>query len=131
VRTITVIATRTLLPAALLFALGAYAAADELTDAAQGLCETVRTCVLEQAAQQDLTPEAREMMGPMLDNMCATMRSQVGEVPVGDGLYGPAVACLRSMHSLSCKEMQNPDRVATVQCKEYERLAREAGAASK
>jgi hypothetical protein len=35
------------------------------------------------------------------------------------------------MHSLSCKEMQNPDRVATVQCKEYERLAREAGAASK
>jgi hypothetical protein len=124
-----VIATRTLLPAALLFALGGQATADELTDAAQGLCDTVRACVLEQAEQQELTPEAREMMGPMLDNMCATMRSQVGEVPVGDGLYGPAVGCLRSMHSLSCQEMQNPDRVATAECEEYERLAREAGAA--
>ena len=124
------IATRTLLPA-LLLALGGQATADELTDAAQGLCDTVRACVLEQAARQELTPEAREMMGPMLDNMCATMRSQVGEVPVGDGLYGPAVACLRSMHSLSCQEMQNPDREATAQCKEYERLAREAGAAIK
>ena len=125
------IANRTLLPAALLFALGVHATDDELTDAAQGLCETVRTCVLEQAEQQELTPEAREKMGPMLDNMCATMRSQVGEVPVGDGLYGPAVACLRSMQSVSCLEMQNPDRVATAQCKEYERLAREAGAAGK
>ena len=120
-------ASRTLLPAAILFMIGCYASADELTDAAQGLCETVKSCALEQMAQEDLTPEQREAMAPMLENMCATMRDQVKEVPVGNGLYGPAVGCLRSMESLTCPQMQDQDRVATPECSEYERLAREAG----
>jgi hypothetical protein len=105
--------------------------ADELTDAAQGLCDSVRSCALEQIAEQDLTPEARDMMGPMLDNMCATMRSQVRDVPVGHGLYEPAVGCLRSLESLTCQQMQDPDRVTTPECKEYERLATEADTAAK
>jgi hypothetical protein len=126
-----VIGTRTLLTAAMLCVFGGYAVADDLTDAAQGLCDTVRSCALEQMAQEDLTPEAREMMRPMLDNMCATMRSQVKEVPVGNGLYQPAVACLRSMESFSCQQLKDPARVATPECTEYERLAREAGTAPK
>jgi len=113
------------LSAALLAALPALAAADELTDAAQGLCDTVRSCALEQIAEQDLTPEMREMMVPMLDNMCDTMRGKVQEVPTGHPLYQPAVRCMRSMESLTCDKLQNNQMSNTTECREYERLAQE------
>lgn len=106
-----------------------YAQADELTDAAQALCDSVKSCALEQVAQQDLTDEMREMMGPMLDNMCANMRSQVQSVPTNHKLYQPAVGCLRSMVSLDCQQMQDPGGVETPECTEYEELAKEAGEA--
>jgi hypothetical protein len=117
----------TMLPALLAAFLAAQLNADDLTDAAQGLCDSIRSCALENVAKEDLSPEVIEMMGPMLDNMCASMRSKVKEVPVGHDLYQPAVGCLRSLESLTCEQMQNPDLAATPECKEYERLAREAG----
>jgi hypothetical protein len=123
-----VIKIKMMVPALLAVFLAAQAGADDLTDAAQGLCESIRSCALESIAKEDLTPEVLEMMGPMLDNMCANMRSKVQEVPMGHGLYAPAVACMRSLESLTCEQMQNPDIAATPECKEYERLAREAGA---
>ena len=116
---------RALLPA--LSLLCAAAVADDLTDAAQGLCDSVRTCALEQIASEDLTPEVREMMEPMLDNMCVTMRTKIQEVPPSHPLYRPAVACLRSLESLTCEQMQNPDRASTPECEEYEKLTREQG----
>ena len=121
------ITTKMILPAALVFVINGYAHADELTDAAQALCDSVKTCALEQAAQQDLTPEMRESMGPMLDNMCENMRNQVQEVPADHKLYQPAVGCMRSMVSLDCQQMQDPARAATTECADYERLARESG----
>ena len=42
------------------------AAADELTDAAVGLCEKVKACALSQMNQEEIAPEMREMMQPML-----------------------------------------------------------------
>jgi hypothetical protein len=122
-----VIKTRAIVPALLAVFLSAQAGADDLTDAAQGLCDSIRTCALESISKEDLTPEVLDMMGPMLDNMCANMRSKVQEVPMGDGLYEPAVGCMRSLESLTCEQMQSPDQAATPECKEYERLAREAG----
>ncbi|MCB1702879.1 MAG: hypothetical protein KDI14_18850 [Halioglobus sp.] len=116
-----------LLPAALALIFTGSAVADDLTDAAQGLCETVKSCVLEQLAGQDLPPGMEANMGPMLDNMCAKMRSQVQEVPTGHELYEPAVGCMRSMESLTCEQLQNADSVTTPECTEYERLAKEAG----
>lgn len=123
------ITTRAILPALLMIMVNSYAQADELTDAAQALCDSVKSCALEQVAQQDLTDEMREMMGPMLDNMCANMRSQVQDVPVDHRLYQPAVGCMRSMVSLDCQQMQNPEGVKTPECTEYEQLAKEAGVA--
>lgn len=117
----------TMVPALLAVCLSAQVGADDLTDAAQGLCDSIRSCALESMSKEDLTPEVLEMMGPMLDNMCANMRSKVQAVPVGHGLYEPAVGCMRSLESLTCEQMQNPDLAATPECKEYERLAREAG----
>jgi len=123
-----VITTKAILPALLMIIISGYAQADELTDATQALCDSVKSCALEQVAQQGLTEEMQETMGPMLDNMCADMRSQVQSVPADHTLYKPAVGCLRSMVSLDCRQMQDPEAVKTPECTEYEQLAREAGA---
>lgn len=122
---------KTMVPALLAVCLSAQVGADDLTDAAQGLCDSIRSCALESMSKEDLTPEVLEMMGPMLDNMCANMRSKVQAVPMGHGLYEPAVGCMRSLESLTCEQMQNPELAATAECKEYERLAKEAGVVPK
>jgi hypothetical protein len=104
------------------------ARADELADAAQTLCEKVKSCALAQMEGQELTPETRQMMQPMLDSMCAQVRGKVGEVPTGHSLYAPAVACMQSMNSLTCENMQDAGDIVTPACEEYENLGRESGA---
>jgi hypothetical protein len=69
--------------AVLLLCLPALTLADELTDAAQGLCDNIKSCALEQFAKEDMTPELRQMMQPMLENMCVNLQSQVKTVPPG------------------------------------------------
>lgn len=105
----------------------AVADAEELTDAALGLCEKVKSCAMEQIAEEDLTPEMRQMMQPMLDNMCASMQSNFGEVPTGHDLYRPAIACMQSMEKLSCEQMQTIDQAPTPECQKYQELAEQAG----
>jgi len=98
--------------------------ADEISDAALDLCEKVKACAMQEIKQEDLTPQMREMMQPMLDNMCANMQARVKSVPSGDQLYEPAVSCMRSMEALSCEAMQT-DQANTPECQAYEKLARE------
>lgn len=102
-------------------------AADDISSAANGLCEKVRSCALEQVANENLAPELREMMEPMLDTMCDRMQEKVQEVPTGHPLYQPAIACIRSMEALSCEAMQSPEGMQTPECATYEKLAREHG----
>ena len=111
--------------AGLIFAAGAAAQTEELVEAATALCEKVKTCSMAQVPKEDLTPEMRQMMEPMLENMCSAMRSGVQDVPTGHGLYKPALACMRSMAALSCEQMQDQQQVQTDACKEYEKLAEE------
>jgi len=118
------------LPAILVLTMGGYSSADELSDAAQGLCDTIRTCALEAVAGQDLTDELREKMTPTLDNACDSMRNQVQAVPIDHKLYQPAVGCLRSMESLTCPQLHNAGEVKTPECMEYDRLAKEVNAAN-
>ena len=115
--------------AVLAAALAGPLAADELADASRALCDNVKSCALEQMASQELTPEMRQMMEPMLANMCTQMNSEIEEVPTGDGLYKPALACIRSMQSLTCEQLQDGTgmQTQTPECQEYEKLAREAG----
>jgi hypothetical protein len=103
--------------------------ADELAEAAQVLCEKVKSCAVAQMEGQELTPETRQMMQPMLDNMCSQVRSRVSEVPSTHALYQPAVACMQSMGSLTCEAMQSADEMVTPACAEYEKLVSESGAA--
>jgi hypothetical protein len=123
-----VINTRVILPAVLVFAVSGYSQADDLTDAAQALCDSVKTCALEQVASQNVSAEEMAKMGPLLDNMCANMRSQVQDVPADHKLYQPAVRCMRSMVSLDCQQMQTPESAKTAECTEYEKLAVQAPA---
>ena len=101
--------------------------ADDLTAASLDLCEKVKSCAVAQMGEQDLTPQMREMMQPMLDNMCANMQSRIGEVPTGHAMYAPALACMRSMEkTLTCAMMQDPEGMRTPECDAYEKLAQEA-----
>ena len=115
--------------AVLAVALAGPLAADELAEASRGLCDNVKTCALEQMAAQELTPEMREMMEPMLANMCTQMNSQIKDVPTDHGLYKPAVACIRSMQSLTCEQMQNGMQTQTPECQQYEKQVKAAGIA--
>ena len=119
------------LPAAILaMMLSGYSVADDLTDAAEGLCDTIRTCALEAVAGDDLTDVLQHKMDPILENNCAQMRSQVKVVPPGDKLYQPAVNCLRSMESLTCSQLHNASEAKTRECIEYDRLAKAAATAT-
>ena len=108
--------------------LSLVASADDITSAASGLCEKVRSCAMSQVAEEDLTPEMRQMMEPMLDSMCDNMQSRVQEVSAGHPLYQPAVACMRSMEALSCEAMRSSDNLQTEECKAYEEKARDYSA---
>lgn len=102
------------------------AQADELTDAANQVCENVKQCTLSQMDQSQMTPEIRAMMEPMINSMCDAMRAGVKEVPTNHELYQPAVACMRSMAELSCEDFQNEESFQTAACKDYADRAEKA-----
>ncbi len=104
------------------------ASANEIEEAATELCEKVKACSMAHIAEADLTPEVRQMMEPMLQNMCETMRAGVREVPLDHKLYQPSVDCMRSMADLSCKDFENEQRLQTPACENYKRLADEVAA---
>lgn len=99
--------------------------ADELAAEATKLCEKVKSCAMAQIAEEDVTPEMRQMMQPMLDGMCDDMRSSMDEIPTGDQLYKPALACMRSMQTLSCAAMQDEESMKTPACETYEKLRKQ------
>ena len=100
----------------------AAASADSLEAAAMAMCEKVKACSLAQIQESDMTPEMREMMEPMLENMCNSMRAGIQEVPSGHPLYQPAVACMRSMSQLSCEDFQTGDGMVTPECQKYQEM---------
>ncbi|QFU76798.1 hypothetical protein EY643_14695 [Halioglobus maricola] len=113
--------------ATVVFALSStLAQADELTDAANQVCEKVKQCTLSQIDQSQMTPEIRAMMEPMINGMCDAMRAGVKEVPNNHELYQPAVACMRSMAELSCEDYQNEESFQTPACTDYAERAEKA-----
>lgn len=101
--------------------------ADNLADAANDLCEHIKQCTLTQMNQEEITPEMRQMIEPMIANMCTAMRSQVTAAPEGHPLYQPATDCMRSMTRISCEAMQDGANMETAECKKYEEIARSYG----
>ncbi|MEM9255593.1 MAG: hypothetical protein AAGA91_09095 [Pseudomonadota bacterium] len=105
------------------------AQAEELTEAALGLCERVKACSIEQLQEEELTPEMRQMLQPMLDNMCEQVKGNMGDVPTGHALYKPALACMQSMEKLSCEVLMSPDQEPTAECQRYRTAAQQSGVA--
>ena len=84
------------------------------------LCEKVKACAMEQMNEQDLTPEMRQMMEPMVANMCANVGSHVQDVPTDHSLYQPAMECLESLNRLDCQTLLTMQGSPTAECKAYE-----------
>lgn len=100
-----------------------YCQADDMATAATDMCENVKACSLAQIEEEDMTPEMRQMMEPMLQNMCANMRRGVQNVDQGHPLYESAVKCMRSMAELTCDQIQDQSFVETPACQEYQAKA--------
>ena len=101
--------------------------ADEYSDASLGLCEKIKSCAMAQMGSQEITPEIRQMMQPMLDGMCGKMLVNMPEVAQSHAMFKPAVACMKSLEALSCEQMQETSDANTAACKEYEELAEKYG----
>jgi len=114
--------------AALLVTAVLPARAGDLEQTSVALCEKVKACALAQMNEEDLTPETRQMMQPMLDNMCANIRDQISQVPTAHPHYAPALACMQSMEALGCDDMMSEERMHTPECEQYRQLAQESGA---
>jgi hypothetical protein len=97
--------------------------ADEYADGSLALCEKIKSCALAQMGSQEITPEIRQMMQPMLDGMCSNMMVSMPEVAESHAMYKPAMACMKSLEALSCEQMQQTSEANTPACKEYEALA--------
>jgi hypothetical protein len=102
----------------------AHALSDDFADSALQLCEKLKGCAIAKMNQSDLTSDVRQMMEPMLATMCFTMQDSIQQVPSDHELYGPALACMRSMNEMSCEDMQNQKSYQTGSCITYEELAR-------
>jgi hypothetical protein len=110
-------------PLLLCLLLSLPAGADDMAAAAEAMCENIKTCSMAEIAESGMTPEMRQMMEPMLENMCASMRGQMGEIPSGNANYDSAVACMRSMAALSCEDIKDTNKVVTPECEVYEDMA--------
>ena len=98
--------------------------AEKLNSAFNELCDKMELCAIEQMKNEgDLTPQMRSMIEGMIDGMCKNMLD-VGEVNQYAELVDPAVACIDSMTSKSCSDLQGDD-LQTPECREYEELAKE------
>ena len=118
-----------LVAAILALLLSGYSNADELTDAAAELCDTIKACAMEAVAGANLSAELQAMMEPVWQSNCAELSKQVLAVPASNPLYQPATACLSSMASLSCSMLYNMSQVKTAECAEYEKLLKAASGA--
>ena len=114
------------LAAALLTTAALPASANELAESATQLCDKIKQCTIAQMGEADLTPAMRQRIEPMINSMCYSMRAGIEEVPTNHELYQPAVACMKSMASLSCDDFQDANRVQTPECKDYQEQAEAA-----
>jgi hypothetical protein len=102
--------------------------AEEFSDVALQLCEKVKSCAIAQMNQEEMTPEMRQMVQPMLDNMCVSVQSGVEEVPKDHALYPQGLACMRSLAQLSCEQIMEMEDSTTAECRKYEEMAGQAQA---
>ncbi len=111
----------------MLVTLPGIASATSLTEATNSLCTKIKSCATAQMKQQQLPPAMLQMMTAMLDETCASAISPYANKATNAGLEKKAVACIKSINSLSCSALMNTSEAETNECKSLERAANEAG----
>lgn len=100
------------------------AAADEMSDARDALCEKMKGCALEQMGDAEgMTDQMKTMIMQSLESMCDGLERNYAAVQ-GHPLYQPATACMRSMSTLSCGELQQGDDAQTTECASFREEAK-------
>lgn len=104
-----------------------FAQADELITLSNTLCEKVKSCALAEMKTEKLDDATRAMIKPMLDNMCVSMGEYTAAVAENDELRGSAVACLKSLQSVTCDDLKRGEQGTTSACKEFRDKSKAAG----
>ena len=115
------------LPLLILLTLPGIATASSLTEATNTLCSKIKSCTTAQLKQQQLPPAMLQMMTAMLDESCAKTIAPYADKATNVGLEKKAVACIKSINSLSCNALMNTSEAETDECKMLEKAANEAG----
>ncbi len=95
------------------------AAANELRNAANNMCNHIKSCVQGQMGDiSSLPPQMQQMVKSQIDNMCKNMLDieNVSEAMVHKQA---AIACLNSISALSCDQIENSGE--TPACKQLEK----------
>ena len=104
------------------------ATAQTLEQASDALCEHMKQCIITGMEGEEISHEMKQMMKPMLDGICSSMRADfelTGLSETSHKLYQPAKQCMASMTKLSCQEIENMGSKNTAECDEYERLSKQ------
>lgn len=95
--------------------------ADEFKEAADKLCSKMTSCIVEQmAAEEDLSPQIKEMAGAMAKKMCSSLY-KLEAVAEQSKLQESAIACFKSAEKQICSSLQ--DGFQTPECRDFEKLA--------
>lgn len=103
--------------------LGGAAQADELGEETQKFCEKMKHCALDDVAASDLSADMKQMISQQLDMACAGIQARFDLVTRTHALYGPAVACVKSMQAMSCEDIQQSDDSVSAECERYQQMA--------
>ncbi|AKH68841.1 hypothetical protein IMCC21906_01162 [Spongiibacter sp. IMCC21906] len=98
--------------------------ADDLSQETARLCDRMKHCALSNIQDSGLPPEMQTMIRQQLDMACQGMEAKYGVMAQSHELYQPALACVKSLQSLSCAEMEEDnDDALTPACERYEALS--------
>lgn len=80
-------------------------ASDSYNQATFAACEHLKNCAKDN--MQDIPPQYREMIEQSLSSMCQSLPSATSIPGFGPDhqMYGPALACMKSITALSCAEI--------------------------
>ena len=109
--------------AVLMMSLSATLQAADIGDSYNVLCEKMKSCALKSIGEADLTPDVRAMVMASLEGACVAIQQQVSNVAETHPLHGAASACMDSMTTLSCEELENSSDEKTPECARYEKMA--------
>jgi hypothetical protein len=112
------------LMAAMLLAPVGAANADEFTEGVQKLCDKMKQCAMESLKGQEIPPEMKGMIEQQLDQSCVSLEQNYAAALQNEELYQPAIACMNSLLSKSCEEIQQSGTNQTGACKELEAKAK-------